>query len=71
MIHDEQLEPEQIEAFEKAGDILKDHFPTFVILAQTMVDDGGEVCRHSYTGSHSTALGMIEQYRHILKSKGA
>lgn len=71
MIHDEQLEPEQIQAFEKAVDILKDHFPTFVILAQTMIDDGGEICRHSYVGSHSIALGMLEQYRHILKTKQA
>ena len=66
MIHDEHLEPEQIEAFKKAGEIMAEHFHTFIVIAQVRVDDGGEVVRESYSGSASAAIGLLEQYKHRL-----
>lgn len=69
MKYDEDLEPEQIEAFEKAKDILAEHFPAFVMLCETRVESGDTVCRYTCTGSHHTALGMIEQYKHILLNR--
>ena len=71
MQHYEHLEPEQLDAFRQAGDVLKDHFPNYVIIAASTVDDGGEVILRSFNGSHSAALGMITQYKHELIKNSA